>query len=72
MACPWDWEPRQPLDFVRAKPDHLAPPFTRVDNVDTFVTTQCTLQGNSGIPGYATPNCSIPNLVPSGVFPYNP
>ena len=37
MVCNEDWEPRQPQDFVRAKIDIQAPPFTRPEPPDTFV-----------------------------------
>lgn len=39
MACPRDWELRQPQDFVRAKPDIQAVPWARPEATTyVFVT----------------------------------
>jgi len=37
MACPQDWEPRQPQDFVRGVPDPLLVPWVRDEATDTFI-----------------------------------
>ena len=36
-VCPDCWEPRQSLDFIRAKPDKIRVPFTRPQPDDSFV-----------------------------------
>lgn len=38
MVCQDDWEPRQPQDFVRGVADVQAPPWTRPEASDTFVS----------------------------------
>lgn len=37
MCCPSDWEVRQPLDFLRVKPENNQLPFRRPDPVDQFI-----------------------------------
>lgn len=37
MACPQDWEPRQPQDFVRGVPDPQLVPWVRDEATDTFI-----------------------------------
>lgn len=65
MACPWDWEPRQPQDFVRAKPDRLEPPFTRTDNAENFVPgPNCTIFTRRGIAGFGVAGCAVAGLNP--------
>lgn len=39
MVCKQDWETRHPQDFVRGVPDIQAPPFTRPEQSDVFITT---------------------------------
>jgi hypothetical protein len=56
--CPKHNEIRHPQDFVRAIPDIVTPPwFQGETDIDIQV---CTINGQSAIPGYATPGCSIP------------
>jgi hypothetical protein len=63
--CPEHNEIRQPQDFVRAIPDIVTPPFFQGE-YDTNIEV-CTLNGQTDIPGYAMPGCSIPGspLVPT-------
>lgn len=44
------WEPRQPLDFIRARSDKVSVPFTRPEPADTFVGPTYTDTGNNTIP----------------------
>ena len=39
MVCKWDWEPRHPQEFVRAKKDNVVLPFIRPDLDDSIVYT---------------------------------
>ena len=45
MVCKDDYELRHPQDFVRAKQDIQAVPWTRPQSTDTFVSTSA---GGSG------------------------
>lgn len=57
--CPEHNEPRQPQDFVRGTQDIQTPPWVQPEtDIDIQV---CTLNGNSAIPGFALPDCSLPN-----------
>lgn len=38
-VCSYDWEPRQPQDFVRGVADYQAPPWTRPEASDQFIRT---------------------------------
>lgn len=38
-VCEQCWEPRQPQDFVRARSDPKALPWTRPEPADTFIDT---------------------------------
>lgn len=49
MVCSVDYELRHPQDFVRAKQDIQAPPWTRPQNADIFVNTN--LSGPQTIDG---------------------
>ena len=48
IVCKWDWEPRHPQEFIRAKFDNAPLPFTRGDPA----------QADSG-PTYACSNFSV-------------
>ena len=73
MVCSYDWEPRQPQDFVRGVADFQAPPFTRPETQDTFTDDFCTPEGSSDVPGYAQAGCSIPGKpFPSWYVPVPP
>ena len=63
MVCSYDWEPRQPQDFVRGVADFQAPPYTRPESTDTFSDDYCTPQGMTAIPGLAIAGCSIPGTL---------
>jgi hypothetical protein len=56
--CPEHNEQRQPQDFVRAQPDVMSVPWAQKP-LDQF-TAFCTFNGQSAIPGWAEPGCSIP------------
>lgn len=60
-ACPEHWEPRQPQDFVKAVPEHPAPPFVR-SPADLSISV-CTPNGKSAYPGYAVPGCARPAYI---------
>lgn len=60
MVCPKCWEPRQPQDFVRAKVDIQAPPWTRPEPIDKFTNLFCTPEGSSSYPALAMPGCAVP------------
>lgn len=62
-VCQRCYEIRQPQDFVRGQVDRQAPPWTRPEAPDTFVTPQCSYLGVSAIPGYAQPGCARPSYV---------
>ena len=73
MVCAYDWEPRQPQDFVRASVDKMAVPWSRPEPSDTYIQTTCNPETTSSIPGYAQPGCAIPGqffpeATPSGTF----
>lgn len=38
MVCPDDYEERHPQDYLPSRPDQQAPPWTRPESPDTFVT----------------------------------
>ena len=60
MVCHKDYEVRQPQDFVRAKVDIQAVPWTRPEPSDGFVCTPCS---SSAWPGIALPGCALPNNI---------
>jgi len=73
MVCAYDYEERQPQDFVRASVDKMAVPWSRPEPSDTFIVTMCTPETTSSIPGYAQPGCAIPGQffpegTPAGTF----
>jgi hypothetical protein len=68
IVCPNCWEPRQSLDFVRARQDKISVPFARPIPPEVFTNVpyiptgnSCTPQGASAIPNWAIPGCMIPN-----------
>lgn len=72
MVCNKDWEPRQPQDFVRAKVDIQAVPWTRTESTDyTFVIDSTT---KSAVAGVAVAGIAIAGFalyidtVPPGTF----
>lgn len=36
-VCSECWEPRHPMDFIRARADKISVPFTRPKTADTFI-----------------------------------
>lgn len=71
MVCSKDYETRQPQDFVRAKIDIQAVPFTRPESTE-YTYLAGTYSG--AIAGYAVAGQAIsgfnrlPDLVPTGSF----
>lgn len=69
-VCSQDYEVRHPQDFVRAKVDIQATPWTRPEPSDTFL--MCT--SRTSLSDFATADCMIadradsPGLVPNGTF----
>ena len=56
-VCPDDWEPRQSLDFIRARADKISVPFTRPQTTNQFVTVTYTNTDNNTVPsGTFNPN----------------
>lgn len=55
VCFPEHWNARQPQDFVRGVPDHMAPPYVQ-DESDTYTTFCSTV---SGIATYAIASCAI-------------
>ena len=49
MVCPGDWEPRQPQDFVRGVADVQAPPFTKPEQQDQFISFNWTQYPNESL-----------------------
>lgn len=70
MVCWRCYEIRQPQDYVRSVPDKQAPPWTRPDS-DQFESPFCDLQGISSVADFATADCWVADLVPSGLY-YTP
>lgn len=50
MVCQEDWEPRQPLDFLRARADKISVPWTRPQPEDQFVVINLTTVASDVIP----------------------
>ncbi len=59
--CPNHNEPRQPQDFVRARPDVVTPPWTQ--HAGDSYQLMCTPQGVSAVPGEAEPGCAYPGYL---------
>lgn len=57
IVCPEHWEPRHPQEFVRAVKENPTPPFVR-NPTDVFAK-YCTLEGRTGVAGYAVAGCAI-------------
>lgn len=58
MACPDDWEPRQPQDFVRGIVDTQVPPYVRPESNDSFIAF-CTPENSSSIADWGVADCLI-------------
>lgn len=67
MVCPVCFELRNPQDFVRATPDHQAPPWTRLMPTNNFIYV-CDIPGRSAVFGYATFGCMVFGLIPAGFY----
>lgn len=58
--CPEHNEPRHPQDFVRGQADIQTPPWVQPQtDINVLI---CSVNGISGIPGWAIPGCSIPGM----------
>lgn len=66
-VCPEHWEPRHPQDFVKNVADKQSVPWAQPMPQDLFVTNFCTLEGRSGLVGYATVGCCIVGFFPQGL-----
>lgn len=51
MTCSKDWEQRHPQDFIKIKPEKIAPDFVRPESYQYTVNvcTQTTIQGQADI-----------------------
>jgi hypothetical protein len=58
-VCTNDFESRQPLDFLRVRPDKGSVPWSRPEATDSFLYI-CYIDGISASPGSMMPGCSIP------------
>ena len=67
-VCGRDWEPRHPQDFVRARTEEQAPPWTQNIPATTF-TAVCFPRDQTAIPGMAQPGCAKPGYVSPFVQP---
>jgi hypothetical protein len=61
IVCPDDMEQRHPQDFVKAQTDKISVPFQRPIPTYIFVDVPyiCTIDGITGVVGYAVAGCSI-------------
>ncbi|RPJ57238.1 MAG: hypothetical protein EHM12_09405 [Dehalococcoidia bacterium] len=61
IVCPDDMEQRHPQDFVKAQTDKISVPFQRPIPTYIFVDVPyiCTIDGVTGVVGYAVAGCSI-------------
>lgn len=59
FVCKEDWEPRHPLDFIRAINDDSSVPYISDEPVDQFVGPVCYISGISSLAGYAVAGCAI-------------
>lgn len=57
--CPEHNEPRHPQEFVRARPEIISVPWSQPPG-DTDLLI-CTFNGQSAVPEYAIPDCSLPD-----------
>ena len=63
-VCKDDWEPRQPLDFIRARLDKISVPFVRGPGPDVFVDVpyivplSCTPFTSSGAASECAADCA--------------
>jgi hypothetical protein len=70
MVCDDDWEIRHPQDFVRGVADIQAPPWTRPEPADVFVSGACTTRSAIVGTGYNTIGCMIVgNVMKVGATP---
>lgn len=64
LVCKDDWEPRHPMDFLRATPERGTVPFSNPEPTDTFVTVNyitSTVAGTA-IAGVSIAGADYPNL----------
>ena len=61
-VCPEHNPPRQPQDFVQGLPDDQSPPWNQPPGDDVFVRF-CMPNGRTAIPGFAIPDCAIPDYI---------
>lgn len=58
MVCVYDYEERQPQDFVRAATDRMSVPWSRPEPSDEFIYF-CTLYNIIAYAGVAVSGCAI-------------
>ena len=69
MVCSYDWEPRQPQDFVRATSDKMNVPWSRPRPANTYVVVHSFAIAGSAIAGYAIAgNVVGTDIVPPSTF----
>lgn len=59
QVCKNDWEPRQSLDFIRARADKIAVPFSRPRPPEDTFTIVCTIASSSCFTDLAAADCSM-------------
>ena len=63
MVCPEDWEMRHPQDFLRVQKEKITVEFSRPYPAQDDYIPYCTIEGSSGMPGWAEPGCAIPGRI---------
>lgn len=58
MVCKDDFELRNPQDFIRVKPERVAPPWVRPRPGDVFIEV-CTIVTSQGVAGKGTAGCAV-------------
>ena len=61
MVCSHDFELRNPQDFLRVRPEKIAPDWARPQGLDVFINVPyiCTFEGSNAISGMAVAGCAI-------------
>lgn len=74
IVCDSCWEPRQSLDFVRAKKEKIGVAFSRPEATDQFVSVSwaielsCTPITSSAVAGFGVAGCAtVGNIIHGGL-----
>lgn len=60
MVCSHDYELRNPQDFIKVRPERIAPPWTRPESVDVFLQPVfCSLEASQGVAGIGVSGCML-------------